>query len=122
MASDGVAVLDAVGVERAHVMGCSMGGMIAQRLAIDHPDRLLSMTSVMSRTGEPGYGESSAEAFAVLTGKPAQSRHEYIERQVAAHHAYGSKPDWLDDEVIPAPATAANDRCLCPPGVVRQIT
>ena len=121
MASDAVAVLDAAGVERAHVMGCSMGGMIAQRLAIDHPDRLLSMTSVMSRTGEPGYGESSPEAFAVLTGKPAQSRDEYIERQVAAHHVYGSKPEWLDDEFIAARAAAAYDRCFCPAGVVRQM-
>src|SRR5436309_2470664 len=82
---------------RAHIMGCSMGGMIVQRMAIHHPDRLLSMTSVMSRTGEPGYGESSPEAFAILTGKPAKSREEYIERQVAALHVYGSKPEWLDD-------------------------
>ncbi len=59
MADDAIAVLDALGVHKAHVMGCSMGGMIAQRLAIDHGDRLLSMTSVMSRTGEPGYGDSS---------------------------------------------------------------
>ena len=121
MASDAVAVLDAVGVERAHVMGCSMGGMIAQRLVIHYPDRLLSMTSVMSRTGEPGYGESSPEAFAVLTGKPAQSRDEYVERQVAAHHVYGSKPEWLDDEFIAARAAAAYDRCFCPAGVVRQM-
>ena len=58
MASDVLAVLDAVGVDRAHVMGLSMGGMIVQRLAIDHADRLLSMTSVMSRTGEAEYGQS----------------------------------------------------------------
>ena len=122
MASDAVAVLDAVGVERAHVMGCSMGGMIAQRLAIHHPDRLLSMTSAMSRTGEPGYGESSPEALAVLTGKPAKSRDEYIARQVAAHHVYGSKPEWLDDEFIAARAAAAYDRCFCPAGLVRQMT
>ena len=64
MAADGIAVLDAIGVERAHVMGLSMGGMIVQVMAIEHPDRLLSMTSVMSRTGEPGYGESTPEAFA----------------------------------------------------------
>ena len=74
MASDALAVLDAIGVDRAHVMGLSMGGMIVQRLAIDHADRLLSMTSVMSRTGEPEYGQSSPEALAVLTAKPAQSR------------------------------------------------
>jgi pimeloyl-ACP methyl ester carboxylesterase len=122
MASDAVAVLDAIGVDRAHVMGCSMGGMIVQRLAIHHPDRLLSMTSVMSRTGEPGYGESSPEAFAVLTAKPAKSRAEYIERQVAALHVYGSKPEWLDDAFIAARAAAAYDRCFCPAGIVRQIT
>ncbi len=121
MASDAVAVLDAVGAQRAHVLGCSMGGMVVQRLAIDHPDRLFSMTSVMSRTGEPGYGESSPEALAVLVGRPAQSREEYIERQVAAHHAYGSKAEWLDDQFIAARAAAAYDRCFCPAGVVRQM-
>src|SRR5258708_7580741 len=52
MADDVIAVLDAEGVARAHVMGVSMGGMIVQQLAIDHPDRLRTMTSVMSRTGE----------------------------------------------------------------------
>ena len=66
MADDAIAVLDAMGVDKAHVMGCSMGGMIVQRLALDHTDRLLSLTSVMSRTGEPGYGESSEEALALL--------------------------------------------------------
>ncbi len=55
MAGDAIAVLDANGVERAHVMGVSMGGMIVQTLAIEHPDRLLSVTSVMSHTGEPDH-------------------------------------------------------------------
>src|SRR6187549_439838 len=74
MARDALAVLDAVGVERAHVMGLSMGGMIVQRMAIDHPGRVLSLTSVMSRTGEPEHGQSSPEALAVLTAKPARTR------------------------------------------------
>ena len=55
MAADAVSVLDAAGVDKAHVMGVSMGGMIVQQLAIHHRERLLTMTSVMSRTGEPGY-------------------------------------------------------------------
>ena len=67
MAADAVAVLDAAGVERAHVMGLSMGGMIVQHLAIHHRDRLLSMVSVMSRTGESDYGQSTPEALARLT-------------------------------------------------------
>ncbi len=74
MAGDTIAVLDTLGVARAHVLGVSMGGMIVQRLAIDQPDRVLSMTSVMSRTGEPEYGQSTPEALAFLTRKPAASR------------------------------------------------
>jgi pimeloyl-ACP methyl ester carboxylesterase len=121
MANDAVAVLDAVGARRAHVMGCSMGGMIVQRLALSHPDRVLSLTSVMSRTGEPGYGESSKEALAFLLAPAAPSRAAYIDRQVAALHVYGSKSDWLDDDAIRARAAAAYDRCFCPEGVGRQM-
>src|ERR1700722_4085311 len=121
MADDAVAVLDEVGVSRAHVMGCSLGGMIVQRLAIDHSDRLLSVTSVMSRTGEPGYGESSEEALAFLMAPPASSRSAYIDRQVAALHVYGSKPEWLDDDAIRERAAVAYDRCFCPAGVARQM-
>ena len=122
MARDAVAVLDAIGVGRAHVMGLSMGGMIVQRLAIDHADRLLSMTSVMSRTGEPEYGESAPEALAVLTAKPAASRDEYIDSHVAAIGIYGSDPAWLDEADLRARAAAAYDRCFCPAGVARQMT
>lgn len=121
MANDVVAVLDAEGVERAHVMGLSMGGMIVQRLAIDHPDRLITMTSVMSRTGEPGFGDSTEEALAFLMAPPATSRDEYIEHHVAALKVYGSKPEWLDDDVSRARAAAAYDRCFCPDGVRRQM-
>ena len=121
MAADAIAVLDAVGASRAHVMGCSMGGMIAQRLAIDYPDRLLSMTSVMSRTGESEYGQSAPEALAFLMAKPATTRDEYIDNHVAALHVYGSKSEWLDDAFLRARAAAAYDRCFCPAGVARQM-
>ncbi|MEY2454299.1 MAG: hypothetical protein QOD92_3873 [Acidimicrobiaceae bacterium] len=121
MANDVIAVVDAEGVGRAHVMGLSMGGMIVQQLAIDHADRLLTMTSVMSRTGEPGFGDSTPEALAFLTGPPATSRDEYIESHVAALKVYGSKPEWLDDDVSRARAAAAYDRCFCPEGIGRQM-
>ena len=121
MAADVVAVLDAEGVARAHVMGLSMGGMIVQRLAIDHPDRLLTMTSVMSRTGEPGFGESTPEALAVLVAPPATSREEYVDSHVAAIAVYGSTPEWIDDDETRARAGAAYDRCFCPAGIGRQM-
>ena len=121
MADDAVAVLNAVGVDRAHVMGCSMGGMIVQRLAIDHADRLHSVTSVMSRTGEPGYGDSSEAALAFLMAPPAESRSAYVDNQVAALRVYGSKPEWLDEDAIRARAAAAYDRCFCPAGIGRQM-
>lgn len=121
MADDVVAVLDAEGIGRAHVVGLSMGGMIAQRLAIDHPDRLITMTSVMSRTGEPGFGDSAPEALAVLTAPPARSREEYVESHVAGIAIYGSAPEWISDGETRARAEAAYDRCFHPAGVARQM-
>jgi pimeloyl-ACP methyl ester carboxylesterase len=121
MADDAIAVLDAEGVSRAHVMGCSMGGMIVQRLAIDHADRLLSVTSVMSRTGEPGYGDSSEAALAFLLAPPAPSRSAYVDNQVAGLRVYGSKPEWLDEAAIRDRAGDAYDRCFCPAGIGRQM-
>jgi pimeloyl-ACP methyl ester carboxylesterase len=121
MADDVVAVLDAEGIDRAHVMGLSLGGMIVQRLAIDHPDRVRTMTSVMSRTGEPGFGDSSDEAMAVLTAPPATAREEHVDRHIAALGVYGSRPEWIDEDEARARAGAAYDRCFCPAGVRRQM-
>ncbi len=70
MANDGIAVLDAAGVKKAHIAGVSMGGMIVQRMAIDHPDRILSMTSIMSTTGASDAFKSTPEALAVIEVPP----------------------------------------------------
>ena len=121
MAGDAVTVLDAVGAQDAHVLGVSMGGMIVQRLTIDHRARVRSLTSVMSSTGESEYGRSSPEALAVLLAEPATTRDEYVERQVAAQRVYGSKPEWLDEPSIRARAARAYDRCFHPTGVGRQM-
>lgn len=70
MAADAMAVLDAAGVAKAHIAGVSMGGMISQLVAIEHPDRTLSLTSIMSATGAPGTLDATPEANAVLTTAP----------------------------------------------------
>jgi pimeloyl-ACP methyl ester carboxylesterase len=119
MAADGIAVLDAIGVERAHVMGLSMGGMIVQVMAIEHPDRLLSVTSVMSRTGEPGFGESTPEAFALLTAPPATDRDSYIASSIAGLRVWGS-PEFADENRWRRAAERAFDRSFHTSGPSRQ--
>src|SRR3954465_14840627 len=119
MAADGIAVLDAVGVERAHVMGLSMGGMIVQVMAIEHRDRLLSMTSVMSRTGEPEYGGSTPEALALLTGPPPADPQAAVDRHVEGIRVWGS-PAYVDEERCRRDAQRAVDRCFHPSGTGRQ--
>ncbi len=119
MADDACAVLDALGVEQAHVMGLSMGGMIVQTMAIEHHERIRSMTSVMSTTGEPEYMKSSPEAYALLTGPPPTDRESAIERYVAGMRTYGSVFD--DDEARwRTDAGAAFDRSFTPDGTGRQ--
>src|SRR5271154_7523985 len=66
MADDALGLLTALGIERAHVVGASMGGMIAQTIAIEHPERVLTLTSMMSTTGEPEFGQSTHEALSAL--------------------------------------------------------
>ena len=121
MSDDAFAVLDANDVERAHVMGLSMGGMIVQTMAIEHPERILSMTSVMSTTGEPEYMKSSPEAFALLTGQPPADRESAIERHVAGMRIYGSPAPHADEDRWRADAAAAFDRAFTPDGTARQM-
>ena len=73
MASDTVSLVEALGVDSVHVVGASMGGMIGQVLAIEHPDRVRSLTSIMSTTGDPAVGRATKEAFAQLARPAARS-------------------------------------------------
>jgi pimeloyl-ACP methyl ester carboxylesterase len=119
MADDALAVLDAVGVDRAHVMGLSMGGMIVQTLAIEYPERLLSMTSLMSSTGDPDVGRSSPEAQKLFMAKAPTDRESYIERHLENMRTWGS-PAQYDEARLRENAGAAFDRSFSPQGQARQ--
>lgn len=120
MASDATAVLDAVEVPVAHVMGMSMGGMIVQQLAIDHPQRLRSMTSIMSTTGDPDVGQSSAEVAALFYAPPGTDRASVIANAQALERLYTS-PGQFDLERSAQRIGDAFDRCFSPLGVARQL-
>jgi len=120
MASDGLAVLDDLGLARTHVVGVSMGGMIVQTMAIENPDRILSMTSVMSTTGDPDVGQSSEEAQRKIMAPPAQDRNGYIANHLASLRIWGS-PACFDEARLTANAGEAFDRCFDPAGTARQM-
>src|SRR5437763_10984622 len=118
MADDGFAVLDAIGVRSAHVAGWSMGGMIVQAMALKRPDRIVSMTSVMSAPG-PITGERDPDVVAAFMAPAATTRDEAAERHLAGLRAWGS-PASYDVDRITADAHAAFDRCWDPEGRARQ--
>jgi pimeloyl-ACP methyl ester carboxylesterase len=116
---DAVAVLDDLGIDRAHVHGLSMGGMIVQQLAIDHRDRLLTATSVMSTTGEPGYGGATPEAMAALLAPAPADHDEYVDQWVEGLRIWGS-PAFADETRWRAAAERSYQRCFDPNGTTRQ--
>lgn len=119
MAADGMALLTALGIERAHIAGASMGGMIVQTMAIEHPHRVLSLTSVMSTTGEQEFGRATPEARVALTAPPIDVRCEYIEQTVQGRRVWSS-PRYFDEQLERARIARDFDRMFFPDGAVRQ--
>ena len=117
---DGMGLLDHLGVGAAHIAGVSMGGMIVQQMAIDHPDRVLSMTSIMSTTGERGYFEAAPEALEALTAPPPVDRDEFIANGVASSKIWSSRRHY-DPDAMAAFLAAAFDRMFYPEGLPRQM-
>lgn len=119
MADDAVAVLEALEVETAHVAGVSMGGMIVQQLAIDHPSRLRSMTSIMSTTGDRDVGQASPEVAALFYAPPGEDRATVIARSQVLQRL--TSPTSFDPDRVAQRVGDAFDRCFCPRGVARQL-
>jgi pimeloyl-ACP methyl ester carboxylesterase len=121
MAQDTVALMDVLGIRSAHLVGASMGGMIAQEIAITFPERVRSLTSIMSTTGNPKVPPPSREATAMLMAPPPKTRDEYIARFAQNWKVLrvGSFPE--DEALDRSRAERCYDRGLNPAGVGRQL-
>ena len=119
MAADGIGLLDHLGIDRAHIVGNSMGGMIVQTMAIEHPERIASVTSVMSSVGDPRVGRPTPEARDALLAPSPSDRDDYIAASLTSQ-IWASKKhcdlDWLQEV-----AAAQFDRCFYPEGATRQL-
>lgn len=120
MAADTVGLMDALGLESAHIVGASMGGMIAQTIAIEHRKRVRSLTSMMSTTGDPSVGQPKPQALRALAGPPPRTREDVMNRALAAFRVVGSPGFLLDEEEVRERAGRAYERAFDPLGVARQ--
>jgi pimeloyl-ACP methyl ester carboxylesterase len=121
MADDAAGLLDALGIAAAHVVGASMGGMIAQTLAIRHPHKVQTLTSIMSTTGALDVGQPEPSAVALLLTPPPVDRAGFIEHSIGTSRVLTSPGFPFDEEGARGRAARSYDRCFHPAGVGRQL-
>jgi pimeloyl-ACP methyl ester carboxylesterase len=121
MAQDGFGLLDHLGIERAHVVGVSMGGMIAQTMAARRPERVLSLVSWMSNTGARWNGQPSPRMYPVLLKTPPRDREGYINHAVWVFSRIGSPGFAADEESLRRIAGLSFDRGINAVGSLRQL-
>ncbi len=121
MAEDTVGLLDEIGVGRAHLVGASLGGMIAQTVAVAHPERVLSLASVMSTTGRRRVAIPRPRAIRALLQPPPSDRAGYIEHLAGVFRVIGSPAYPRDDRELREVVASGYERCFYPPGTARQL-
>jgi pimeloyl-ACP methyl ester carboxylesterase len=121
MAKDTVGLMDHLEIDSAHLVGASMGGMVVQTAAIDHPERVRSMASIMSTTGSRRTGLPSLKAFAVMLGNPPKGREAAISRAIKTFKAIGSPGFPFEEDRVREIAGRSYDRGHSAAGVARQL-
>ena len=120
MAADTVGLMDALGYDSVHLVGASIGGMIAQTIAIEYPQRVRSLTSIMSTTGDSSVGQPDYSVLGNLGSPPYDDRQAYIDWQIKSRKAIGSPKYPLDEKYVAHIAGLAWDRDHDPLGMMRQ--
>jgi len=121
MAADAVGLVDSLDLDRVHVCGLSMGGMIAQMMAVEYPDRVASMTSMMSTTGEPELPGPTPAAIDAMISTPPWERSSYIRYLTGVYRAFAGGSEAFDPETSDTMAAQAYDRSFYLMGFPRQM-
>lgn len=120
MADDAIGLLDALGIERAHICGISMGGMIAQIMAVRYPSRVWSLVSMESGTGAPDLPPAKPEVIALLLAPRPAERDAYVEHMLNIFRTIAGSKIPIDEQLTRRLSEQSYDRCYYPQGVARH--
>jgi pimeloyl-ACP methyl ester carboxylesterase len=121
MAADTVGLMDALNLEKAHVCGLSMGGMVAQMMAIEYPRRIISLISMQSSTGDPGLPEAEPQAMEAMVAPPPIERDDYIQHMADVYRAFAGGSDKYDERLQNEISASSYDRSFYLMGFTRQL-